>query len=273
MTDLLLAGCHEPFSGSPIRSAPGSRPICSCPPPPIPIPITAGSPFFLGSRSTIICRRNQDDAAALPGPRRERIFRPRSARASSAARGRKDQTARHCLSRYPGRALPPAFPFLRETPGAFRRRRMQDRSAPATGRSVPSCAIAANCVCTSPLPSSRCARKAPRFICSVTTRMADCAGCAPRFPAAARRIDLIDCATGEIACVGRYQGDAFSAEISAPDAWLCAAPPGFCQARSAGLVLRRGRLDRNRPAPVAAPPVVRSPRSRRANWPWPNHLT
>jgi LmbE family N-acetylglucosaminyl deacetylase len=30
------------------------------------------------------------------------------------------------------------------------------------------------------------------------------------------KIDLIDCATGAIACVGRYQGDAFSAEILLP---------------------------------------------------------
>ncbi len=32
-------------------------------------------------------------------------------------------------------------------------------------------------------------------------------------PGRSTKIDLIDCATGEIACVGRYQGDAFSAEI------------------------------------------------------------
>ncbi len=35
-------------------------------------------------------------------------------------------------------------------------------------------------------------------------------------PGRSTRIDLIDCATGEIACVGRYQGDAFSAEIFLP---------------------------------------------------------
>ncbi len=35
-------------------------------------------------------------------------------------------------------------------------------------------------------------------------------------PGRSTRIDLIDCATGAIACVGRYQGDAFTAEIFLP---------------------------------------------------------
>jgi hypothetical protein len=35
-------------------------------------------------------------------------------------------------------------------------------------------------------------------------------------PGRSGKIDLIDCATGAIACVGRYQGDAFSAEILLP---------------------------------------------------------
>ena len=35
-------------------------------------------------------------------------------------------------------------------------------------------------------------------------------------PGHSTKIDLIDCATGAIACVGRYQGDAFSAEILLP---------------------------------------------------------
>ncbi len=35
-------------------------------------------------------------------------------------------------------------------------------------------------------------------------------------PGRSSKIDLIDCATGEIACIGRYQGDAFSAEIFLP---------------------------------------------------------
>lgn len=35
-------------------------------------------------------------------------------------------------------------------------------------------------------------------------------------PGYSSKIDLIDCATGAIACVGRYQGDAFSAEILLP---------------------------------------------------------
>ncbi len=35
-------------------------------------------------------------------------------------------------------------------------------------------------------------------------------------PGRSSKIDLIDCATGAIACVGRYQGDAFSAEILLP---------------------------------------------------------
>lgn len=35
-------------------------------------------------------------------------------------------------------------------------------------------------------------------------------------PGRSSKIDLIDCATGDIACVGRYQGDAFSAEIFLP---------------------------------------------------------
>ena len=35
-------------------------------------------------------------------------------------------------------------------------------------------------------------------------------------PGRSSKIDLIDCATGAIACVGRYQGDAFSAEIFLP---------------------------------------------------------
>ncbi len=35
-------------------------------------------------------------------------------------------------------------------------------------------------------------------------------------PGRSTKIDLIDCATGAIACVGRYQGDAFGAEILLP---------------------------------------------------------
>jgi LmbE family N-acetylglucosaminyl deacetylase len=35
-------------------------------------------------------------------------------------------------------------------------------------------------------------------------------------PGHSSKIDLLDCATGAIACVGRYQGDAFSAEILLP---------------------------------------------------------
>lgn len=35
-------------------------------------------------------------------------------------------------------------------------------------------------------------------------------------PGHSARVDLIDCATGAIVCVGRYQGDAFSAEILLP---------------------------------------------------------
>ena len=35
-------------------------------------------------------------------------------------------------------------------------------------------------------------------------------------PGRSSKIDLIDCATGAIACIGRYQGDAFSAEILVP---------------------------------------------------------
>ena len=35
-------------------------------------------------------------------------------------------------------------------------------------------------------------------------------------PGRSSKIDLIDCATGAIACVGRYQGDVFSAEILLP---------------------------------------------------------
>jgi hypothetical protein len=35
-------------------------------------------------------------------------------------------------------------------------------------------------------------------------------------PGRTARLDLIDCATGEIAGVGRYRGDAYRAEISLP---------------------------------------------------------
>ena len=35
-------------------------------------------------------------------------------------------------------------------------------------------------------------------------------------PGHSARVDLIDCATGAIVCVGRYQGDAFSAESLLP---------------------------------------------------------
>ena len=46
------------------------------------------------------------------------------------------------------------------------------------------------------------------------------------------KIDLIDCATGAIACIGRYQGDAFSAEILLP-------MHGFAAARAVFVKLDR----------------------------------
>ena len=45
--------------------------------------------------------------------------------------------------------------------------------------------------------------------------------CAQLFPAAPRRIDLIDVATGGYRGGGRYEGDAFRAEIVSADVWLC----------------------------------------------------
>ena len=51
-------------------------------------------------------------------------------------------------------------------------------------------------------------------------------------PRRSSRIDLIDCATGAIACVGRYQGDAFSAEILLP-------MHGFAAARAVFVKLDR----------------------------------
>jgi LmbE family N-acetylglucosaminyl deacetylase len=51
-------------------------------------------------------------------------------------------------------------------------------------------------------------------------------------PGHSTKIDLIDCATGAIACVGRYQGDAFSAEILLP-------MHGFAASRSVFVKLDR----------------------------------
>ncbi len=77
-------------------------------------------------------------------------------------------------------------------------------------------------------------------------------------PGRSARIDLIDCATGEIACVGRYQGDAFSAEIFLP-------LHGFAASRAAFVKLDRrvwffdeaGWIE---VAPLVSPaPALRSP--------------
>jgi len=46
-------------------------------------------------------------------------------------------------------------------------------------------------------------------------------------PRRSTKIDLIDCATGAIACVGRYQGDAFSAEIVLPMHGFAGSRPVF----------------------------------------------
>ncbi len=91
-------------------------------------------------------------------------------------------------------------------------------------------------------------------------------------PGRSSKIDLIDCATGAIACVGRYQGDAFSAEILLPMHGFAAGRAVFVKLDrrvwffdEAGWIEIASAHSANRRATPAR-------KSRPASWPSPNEL-